>query len=407
MIVKNPYDQINRTNQDYTIPDHWVLKCAGSIKVKTLLANIKNVFGKEKCQSKQQIESLWKTAYKPFNKSMLQNPLVSNVLIALEDVRIYEYFGQRDALEECRHDALIKLSKGFDWRQFEPIKIANINGVLYCYDGGGRGHILHAAGFQSIPCSIVTLSNLSDLRVLFMEQKKLTKTISLSTKYVQAMAFIQDSIANAGISWWEDLSTEQKQWYNVFKLLQSSNLQVSGKDFAKLGGLRKTYASFVIANGHKSPTSRNKGDSDPDIECPCLVKALTVYRNFLVSNSLVEKMTISIACYLGQIIRKLYDPKNGVQIAHAAKIVNNTLVLAYNKYSKQQEHKTFAAFFSEQMGGMTGEQAWKNYDRKLGSLPSSEWSWFGRMVRKVISMHPCKIEQQTFLDALARNKHIK
>ena len=91
----------------------------------------------------------------------------------------------------------------------------------------------------------------------------------------------------------------------------------------------------------------------------------------------------------------------------AAKITNDALTLAHNKYLKQDKFKTFAAFFSAQMGDFKGEQPWKKYDRKLGGKVTSDYSWFGRLVWRSIHTYPCKVQQQAFHDALARNKHIR
>jgi hypothetical protein len=117
-------------------------------------------------------------------------------------------------------------------------------------------------------------------------------------------------------------------------------------------------------------------------------------------------MQCSIACYLGQIIRKLYDPKNGVSINFAEKIVKDTLMLTHNKYLKQEEFKTFATFFSHKMENFTGVMAWRKKDATLGGKATSDYSWFGRLVYKSIDAYPCKVQQQAFIDALARKKHI-
>lgn len=371
MILQNPYSKAtNNALQPYNAKQNFAKKDPNNI----IFNSIKNSLPKTTTTS--YLKNLWNTSFTrnpPFLSPLEE--VIPNAMIPIDQIKIWEYWGQRNALN--RGTALISLTKGFDYRQFEPLKIAMIqdknNTEYYCYDGGGRLHILFACGFTEVPCFVVKAKSKEELQRLFLDQKKFVSTINTETKYIQDLALIEHNQSQKPKTWYKDLRTKQKNSYNLAKLLDYCGIVIDAHSVSGAGMIGKGYSTFCNKNTGKKPTY-NGSVSD---EAPQLADALNIW------TSLLNKHFPNDIKYMGSVV--LYTGATLWRLSEVEKQTKKTTKLSYvsmksdlqdsfedsiNDFKRTNPSGNLEEYYKHLLkvdieGGLTGTSTWGKRDRTM------------------------------------------
>ena len=261
-------------------------------------------------------------------KPPFRNPhqeVIPNAMLPINQIKIWEFWGQRNALN--RSGSLIRLAKNFDYKQFEPLKIAMIEGEdsvdYFCYDGGGRLHILYACGFTDVPCFVVKLKNKSELQKLFLDQKKFVATINTETRYIQDLAFIEHTQVGSPKTWYSELDIRQKYSYNLAKLLDFCSIGVDADCVSGIGMLSKGYSTFCHKNTNSKPTYNGTVPN----EAYQLADSFKMWTSLLNKHFPKEKKRYmgSVVLYTGATLWRLSEVEKKTKLKHNTKLKYPTM----------------------------------------------------------------------------------
>lgn len=313
-------------------------------------------------------------------KPPFRNPhqqVIPNAMLPINQIKIWEFWGQRNALN--RSGALIRLAKNFDYKQFEPLKIAMIEGEdsvdYFCYDGGGRLHILYACGFTDVPCFVVKLKNKSELQKLFLDQKKFVATINTETRYIQDLAFIEHTQVGSPKTWYNELDTRQKYSYNLAKLLDFCNIGVDADCVSGTRMLSKGYSTFCLKNTNSSPTYNGKVQK----EAYQLADSFKMWTSLLNKHFPKEKKEYmgSVILYTGATLWRLSEVEKKTKLKYT-QLKYNTMRDDLQKsfedsitdFKATHPNGTLKEYYVHLLkidieGGLTGGSRWGKRDQKM------------------------------------------
>jgi hypothetical protein len=367
MILQSPYTKANKHGlQPYTAMTNFANKDPNGI----LLVELKNSVAKN--NTIPFLQSLWGFSFSrkpPF--AFPHEEVIPNAMIPIDKIKIWEFWGQRNALN--RKKALVNLAKNFDYRQFEPLKVALIEEgektSYYCYDGGGRLHILYACGFQEIPCFIVKLKDKSDLQRLFLDQKKYVATINTETMYIQDLALIEHLQGEHPKSWYKELSQKQKFSYNLAKLLDFCNIPVGADSVSGTGMLSKGYSRFCNENTGKKPTPEGKVQK----ESYQLSDALNMWTSLLSQHFPTERRYKgSVILYTGATLWRLsqiQSEDHDLQYQQLKIDLKNSFEDSINDFKGKNPTGCLKDYYEHLLkiditDGLTGASKWGQRDKK-------------------------------------------
>jgi hypothetical protein len=370
MILRNPYTKASGVGLlPYTAKQNFDKKDTQ----RSFATEIYNSVSKNKEYNIPFLKSLWGSSFSrkpPFTSPVEE--VIPNAMICIDDIKVWEFWGQRNALN--RKESLIRLAKNFDYRQFEPLKVAQIeeDGVTsyYCYDGGGRLHILYACGFKEVPCFVVKLDGKADLQRLFLDQKKYVSTINTETMYIQDLALIEHMQNEYPDTWYEEVGSKQKYSYNLAKLLDFCSIPINADKVTATGMLSKGYSVFCSNNTGKKPTEKGTVQK----EAHQLADSLNLWTSLLSQYFPNEKeYRGSVVLYTGATLWRLSQIKSKDTDLQYQYLKNN-LREAFEDSIREFKNKNPIGSLNEYYdyllkqdieGGLTGASKWGQRDKKL------------------------------------------
>ncbi len=382
MIINKPYQKAQKNTQPYNVIENFNKRDPNGVVRKDLKNKYGGVYGFPLLQQ------LWESCYTREEPFFRAEEIIPNALLAIDKINIWEYWGQRNALD--RIPKLRTLAQAFDYRMFEPLKIAKLYNdktneeEYYCYDGGGRLHLLFAFGMTKVPTTIVTVKNKDDLQGLFMDQTKYVTTISTRDTYIQHLAKIDHVQEAYPKNWYTELDQKHKNSYNLCKLLDHCNMPLDASEIEGLKSVGKYYSTFSNKMTNSPPCSKTSVSR----EAPHLADSLNIWQRVVTKhfghNDVFYQGTLLL--YIGATLWRLdqLDKKKDKNLSYSKVKIDIELSIEssikdFKKSSfidlnkPERELKQFYSYFNEmEMHGLSGESSWGKKDKK-----PRETSFFG------------------------------
>ena len=374
MIINKPYQQAQKNTQPYNVIENFNMKDPNGL----IRRDLKSKYGGSMFITV--LQGLWEQAYTREEPFFRQEEIIPNALVPVEKVMIWEYWGQRNALE--RVPALRRLAKAFDYRMFEPVKIAKLYNEdtleeeYYCYDGGGRVHLIYSFGVMKVPATIVTVQNKDDLQALFMDQTKYVTTISTRDTYVQHLAKIDHTQDDHPKTWYEELDQKHKNSYSLCKLLKYCNMPLDASEIEGLKSVGKYYSTFSNQMTKSSPNPNRSVTQ----EAKHLADSLSTWQRVITKNFVNSDIFYkgSLILYIGATLWRLDQLNtNGDKDLSYNKLsidIEKALECSIKDYKKtsfydpekpDKELKNFYDYFIDREAeGLSGESSWGKKDKK-------------------------------------------